>query len=220
MNKITTLEQLDKQGVFFDGMTIMVGGFMCNGQPLKIMDFLNEKGYKNLTLICNDAGFEGKGIGKLIENRQADKLIATHIGLNPIAGQFMSEEKMEVELIPQGTMAERIHAGGAGLGGFLTPTGVGTIVEEGKETKEIDGITYLLELPLKADLSLLKANVADKAGNLQYFGTTQNFNVSMAFAGNVVIVEADEIKEIGEVDPNFVHTPGVLVDYIIEGGES
>lgn len=220
MNKEIKLNELENKGIFKDGMTIMVGGFMCNGQALTIMDFIHEKNYKDLTIICNDAGFEGKGIGKLIENNQVKKLIATHIGLNPIAGKLMGEEKMEVELIPQGTLIEQIHAGGAGLGGVLTPTGIGTTVEEGKEIIKVDGKEYLLEKALRADLSIIKANKSDRFGNLQYYGTTQNFNLKMAFAADTVIAETDELVEIGEIDPNFVHTAGVVVDYVLKGGRS
>lgn len=214
MNKLTTPEQV--MSLIQDGMTIMVGGFMANGTPERFMDALVEKGVRDLTIICNDAGLPGKGVGKLISRRQVRKLIASHIGLNPEAGQLMNSGEMEIELIPQGTLAERIRCGGAGLGGFLTPTGVGTVVEQGKQKIELNGVTYLLELPLKADVALLLAHTADEMGNLTYRRSARNFNVPMAMAAATVIAQVREIVPAGAIDPDHVITPGVLVDYIVK----
>lgn len=201
-----------------DGMSVMIGGFLACGTPEGLIDLLIEKGVKDLTVIGNDTGFPDKGIGRLIVNRQAKKVIASHIGTNPETGNQMNAGTMEVELCPQGTLIERIRAAGAGLGGILTPTGVGTVVEQGKEKKVINGVEYLLELPLKADLALVKAWKADKKGNLVFRNSARNFNPIIATAAGTVIVEAEEIVEVGEIDPNLVMTPGIFVDYIYEGG--
>ncbi|MFZ5824550.1 MAG: CoA transferase subunit A [Bacillota bacterium] len=213
MNKVTSLEQA--MSLIHDGMTIMVGGFMTVGTPELFMDALVEKGVKDLTIICNDAGVPGKGVAKLIATRQVKKLIASHIGLNPEAGRLMNTGEMAVELIPQGTLAERIRSAGAGLGGFLTPTGVGTVVEEGKQKLEIDGRTYLLELPLKADLALVFAHKADTMGNLVYRRSIRNFNPPMAMAATTTIALVREVVGAGEIDPDLIHTPGPLVDYVV-----
>lgn len=205
-----------------DGASVMVGGFMACGTPEILIDALVEKNVKNLTIICNDAGVPGRGVGKLLSNGQIKTLIASHVGLNPEVAYRMNtdveEDKLECILIPQGTLAERIRAGGAGLGGFLTPTGVGTIVAEGKQVINIDGRDYLLEKPLKADFALIRGSVTDKFGNTTYNGTTRSFNPMMATAAEYVIVGACEIVEIGEIDPNHVVTSGIFVD-AIAGGE-
>lgn len=205
-----------------DGATVMVGGFMACGTPEILIDALVEKGIKHLTIICNDAGVPGRGVGKLLSNGQIKTLIASHVGLNPEVAQRMNteveEDKLECILVPQGTLAERIRAGGAGLGGFLTPTGVGTIVAEGKPVINVDGRDYLLEKPLKADFALIRGSVTDKFGNTTYNGTTRTFNPMMAAAADYVIVGACEIVEIGEIDPNNVVTSGIFVD-AIAGGE-
>lgn len=198
----------------FDGMSIMVGGFMCIGTPEIIIDEIAASGVKDLTIICNDAGLPGKGVGKLIENGQVSELIASHIGLNPLAGKLMSEEKMICHLIPQGTLAERIRAAGAGLGGFLTPTGIGTIVENGKDIITVDGKDYLLELPLKADLAVLYGTTVDEFGNTSYRATTRNFNPLMATATDNVIVQARDV--VKTLDPDHVHTPHIFVDYVVK----
>lgn len=203
-----------------DGMTLMIGGFMTVGTPEMIIDAMVKKGVKDLTIIADDAGFPDKGIGKLVSNRQVKKLMASHIGLNPEAGRQMNLGELEVELIPQGTIAERIRCGGAGIGGFLTPTGVGTIVEEGKQKINIKGKDYLLELPLKADVALLGGSVVDKQGNVFYNGSTRNFNPVMATAADLVIVGAENIVEVGEIDPNHVVTPYIFVDYIVGGNDN
>ncbi len=201
-----------------DGMTIMVGGFLGCGNPHRLIDKLVEKGTKDLTLICNDSSFPDFGVGKLIVNKQIKKLIASHVGTNPETGRQMNAGEMEVILVPQGTLAEQVRAGGAGLGGFLTPTGVGTVVEEGKQKIEIKGIEYLLELPLKADVALIAGEAVDTYGNIVYFGATRNFNELMATAADIVIVEAEEVKQVGELDANDVVTPGIFVTYIVNGG--
>lgn len=217
MNKIISLDQA--VNLIKDGDTVMVGGFMANGTPERIVDALVAKGTKNLTLICNDAGLPDKGVGKMVMTKQFSKIIASHIGLNREAGRQMNEGETVVELIPQGTLVEQIRAGGFGLGGFLTPTGIGTLVAEGKELITVDGKDYLLEKPIKADVALIFANKVDEGGNLQYIGSENNFNQVMAANATTTIVEAREIVKSGDLDPNFVHTPGIFVDYIVEGGE-
>ncbi|WP_077369526.1 acetate CoA-transferase subunit alpha [Anaerosalibacter sp. Marseille-P3206] len=215
MNKVVTIDEAI--GHIKDGMTIMIGGFLGCGTPHKLVDALVEKGVKDLTLICNDTGFVDIGSGKLVVNKQIKKLYASHIGTNKETGRQMTEGEMDVTLIPQGTLAERIRAAGAGLGGVLTPTGVGTVIEEGKQKIEIDGKTYLLELPLKADVALILGHKVDKKGNVVYRGATRNFNTLMATAADLVIVEAENIVEVGEIDQNDVVTPGLFVDYIVGG---
>lgn len=202
---------------FTDNQSVMIGGFLGTGTPESLVDGLVEKGVKNLTVIANDTAFPGKGVGKLVVNKQTSKVIVSHVGTNPETGRQMHAKEMEVELVPQGTLAERIRSAGAGLGGFLTPTGLGTIVEEGKDKITKDGRTYLLELPLKADIALIKAWKADKYGNLVYRRTSRNFNPVMAMAADFVIVEAEEIVEIGMMDPDEIMTPGAVVDMIIKG---
>ena len=199
-----------------DGMTIMVGGFLANGTPESIIDALVESGVKDLTLICNDTAYPDKGVGKLLVNRQLKKLIVSYIGATPQASEQMNAGEIEIEFVPQGTLAERVRAGGCGLGGFLTPTGLGTVVAEGKQVINVDGKDYLLEKPLHADVALLGASVADGQGNLVYKGTSRNFNPMMAAAADTVIVEPGKIVETGEIEPENVHTPAILVDYIIE----
>lgn len=199
-----------------DGMEIMIGGFMAIGTPEKLIDGIVDKEIKDLTVIANDTAEPGEGIGKLIVSRQIKKVVATHIGLNPETGKQMNNEEIEVELIPQGTLAEQIRAAGAGLGGFLTPTGIGTIVEEGKEKQTIAGEDYLLELPISADIALIKAWKADKKGNLVYRKSARNFNPVMATAADLVIVEVENLVEIGEIDPDDVMTPAAFVDIIVE----
>jgi len=196
-----------------DGMSVMIGGFMGNGTPESIMDALVTSGVKNLTVICNDTGFPDKGIGKLIVNKQITKLIVSHIGTNPVTVDQMNAKELEVEFSPQGTLAERVRAGGSGLGGVLTPTGLGTVVANGKQTLEIDGKTYLLEKPLRADVALLGANIGDKSGNLIFKGTSQNFNPIMATAADLVIAEIEKEVETGELTPETIHIPGIFVDY-------
>lgn len=216
MDKIVSLDQALDQ--IKDGMTIMVGGFLNAGAPLKILDALAERGVKDLTLIGNDTGFVENGVGKMVVNGQFKKVVATHIGTNRETGNKMNSGEMEVELVPQGTLAERVRTQAAGLGGFLTPTGIGTIVEEGKEKITVDGQEYLLEKPIKADIALIVGHRVDKSGNIVYRGATRNFNELMAGAADIVIVEAENIVEVGELDQNHVVTPGIFVNYIVDGG--
>lgn len=216
MNKIISVDEAISH--IKDGMTIMIGGFLGNGSPHKVIDALSKKGVKDLTLICNDSGFPEIGAGKLVVNKQIKKLIASHVGTNRETGNQMNSGEMEVVLVPQGTLAEQVRAGGAGLGGFLTPTGVGTIVEDGKEKMVIDGVTYLLEKPLRADVALIFGNTVDKFGNIVFHGASRNFNTLMATAADIVILEADEVVEVGQLNPDHVVTSGIFVDYIVDGG--
>lgn len=199
-----------------DGMTIMVGGFLANGSPETIINALADSGVKDLTLICNDTTFPYLGVGKMLSNKQFKKIIASYIGGTPEATTQMNSGELEIEFVPQGTLAERIRAAGFGLGGVLTPTGLGTLVAEGKEVLEIDGKKYLLEKPLRADIALLGPSIADENGNLVFRGTSQNFNTVMATAADVVIVEPKKMVKTGEILPENVQVPGMLVDYILE----
>jgi len=217
MDKQISIKQAAE--MIFDGAVVMIGGFMANGSAHGIIDALVEQGTKNLTLICNDSGYVDKGIGKLIVNKQCKKLITSHIGLNKETGRQMNENELEVVLTPQGTLAEQIRAGGYGLGGVLTRTGIGTLVAEGKQLVEVDGVEYLLEKPLRADFALIHGSVVDKNGNITYKGSTNNFNNIMASAANITIVEAQTLVELGGIDPNHVITPGVFVQHIVKAGE-
>ena len=199
-----------------DGMTIMVGGFLANGTPNKIVDALAKSGVKNLTLICNDTAYPDKGVGQLIANKQVKKLFVSHIGTNPHTSEQINSGELEIEFCPQGSLAERVRAGGCGLGGILTQTGMGTIVAEGKQIVNVDGKDYLLEKPLRADIALVGASLGDKAGNLVYRGTSQNFNPLMASAADLVIAEINELVEVGEIAAENVKTPSIMVDFIIE----
>ncbi|MDD4123961.1 MAG: 3-oxoacid CoA-transferase subunit A [Bacilli bacterium] len=220
-NKIIAKEEVKK--LVRDGMTIMVGGFLAKGTSETVIDQIVAAGVKDLTIIANDGGTITTGVGKLIANNQVKTLYASHIGLNKMVGQKMEAGELEVVLIPQGSLAEAIRAGGAGLGGVLTPTGVGTIVEEDHrhvyKSIKLDGKKYLIEKPLHADLTVLRGFKVDTFGNVYYEKTSRNFNPMMAFAGDVVVVGADEIVEKGKLNPNDVVTPGVLVDYIVKEGE-
>ena len=199
------------------GMTVMVGGFLGCGTPQSLVDQVLADGTKDLTLVCNDTAFPDSGVGKLVVSRQFKRVIVSHIGTNPETGRQMNAGELDVELVPQGTLAEKVRSAGFGLGGFLTPTGVGTPVEEGKQKLTIDGKDYLLELPIKADVALIKAYKADKAGNLVFRKAARNFNPLMATAADLVIVEAQNIVEIGEIDPDEVMTPGIFVNYLVQG---
>ena len=228
MPKFVSMEEA--VGLIPDGATVMFGGFMGCGSAHRFVDALSKSGVKDLTMICNDASMPGGpmgedyyGVAKLVHNRQVKKLIATHVGLNPeVAVQSMQEGTLEVVLIPQGSLAEMIRAGGAGLGGVLTPTGVGTIVEDnpfclGKHT--VKGRDYLLMEPVRADFAVIAGAKIDKAGNVWYKGDTSNFNIVMATAADVVIAEAEEVVEVGEIAPEDGRTSGVFVDYVVEGGK-
>lgn len=212
MNK--RISYADAAAKITDGMTLMIGGFLGNGAPDKIIDELVKSGVKNLTLIVNDSGFPDKGCGKLVSNNQVKKLIVSHIGTNPDSGRKMNNGEMEIEFSPQGTLAERVRCGGSGLGGVLTPVGIGTVIEEGKQIINVDGKPYLLEKPLCADIALLRASLGDEKGNLVYMGTMQNFNPLMAMAADTVIAEVDEVVPVGEISPERVHTPHIFIDHI------
>ena len=213
MSKVTALA--DAVSLIPDGATLMIGGFMGVGSPHRLIDELVRQGKRDLTVIANDTARKGVDIGKLIAAKAVKRLVASHIGLNPETQQQMIEGKIEVELVPQGTLAERIRAGGTGLGGVITPTGVGTVVAEGKQTIEIDGETFLVEKPLKADFALVAAWRADYYGNLQYELTARNFNPAMALAGATVIAEANEIVPVGMIPPDQVETVSVIVDHLV-----
>ena len=228
MPKFISIEEAVK--LIPDGATVMFGGFMGCGNAHRFIDALPKSGVKDLTYIGNDGvcpggpmGEEYYGAAKLIHNKQVSRMIASHVGLNPeVAQQSMVDGTLEVTLIPQGSLAEMIRAGGAGLGGVLTPTGVGTIIEEsplclGKQT--IDGKDYLLMKPLHADFAVIGGAKIDRYGNVWYKGSSQNFNIVMATAADVVIAEAEEIVEIGDIAPEDVRTPGIFVDYVVEGGK-
>lgn len=213
MNKISTVE--DAVAAIPDGASLMIGGFMGVGSPHRLIDELVRQNKTGLTVIANDTARPGVGIGKLIGAGQVRKVIASHIGTNPETQQQMIDGVLEVELVPQGTLAERVRAGGSGLGGVLTPTGVGTSVTEGKQTIAVDGREFLVELPLKADFALINAKRIDYFGNAEYFLTARNFNPLMAMAGVQTIAEADEIVPVGAIPPDHVITPCVLVDRIV-----
>lgn len=228
MPKFVSIEEAAK--LIPSGAAVMFGGFLGCGSAHKLIDALSKSAVKDLTIICNDGGILGGplgeefyGVSKLIHNKQVKKLVATHVGLNPeVATQFMQDKTLEVVLVPQGSLAEMIRAGGAGLGAVVTPTGVGTIVEEnpyclGKQA--INGKDYLLMAPVRADFAVIAGYKIDKAGNVWYKGTTSNFNIVMATAADTVIAEAEEIVEIGGIAPEDVRTSGVFVDYVVEGGK-
>lgn len=198
-----------------DGATLMIAGFMGVGSPLRLIDALVARGTRGLTVIANDAARPGFGIGRLIDAGLVHKLVASHIGLNPVTQELMIGGRMEVDLVPQGTLAERIRAGGYGLGGVLVRTGLGTLAAEGRRTIEIDGQDWLLETPLRADFALIHADRADYAGNLGYQLTATNFNPVMAMAADTVICEPREVLPIGMLTPDHVDTPGSLVDHLI-----
>ena len=198
-----------------DGASIMVGGFMGVGTPHRLMDELVRQRKRDLTIIANDNAMPGTGVGKLVGAGLVRKTIASHIGLNPETQQKMIQGSLEVELVPQGTLAERIRAGGFGLGGVLTPTGVGTVVEEGKRKIEIGGKEYLLEIALRADFALVQAFLADYQGNLAYALTARNFNPLMAMAASRVIVEAEHIVPVGVISPDHIVTPAAIVNYVV-----
>lgn len=199
-------------------MSIMIGGFLKCGSPTKVIEKILENTTNNLTLISNDTSFPDVEKGKLIVEKRIKKAIVSHIGTNPETGKQLHAGELIVELIPQGTLAEQIRAGGAGIGGFLTPTGIGTVVEEGKKILNVDGKNYILEKPLKADVALIYGTKVDSIGNVSFLGSTRNFNTIMATAADIVIVEADEIID-GFLNPNEIVIPGIFIDYIVKGGK-
>lgn len=200
-----------------DSATIMVGGFLSCGTPDKLIDELAKSNVKNLTMISNDTSIPNKDKGKLIVNKQVKRLITSHIGTNPETGRQMEAGEIEVELTPMGSLMERIRAKGAGLGGVLTPTGIGTLIADGKKVYEIDNKQYLFERPISADFALIYGTKADKFGNVSYYGTTRNCNTVMATAADTVILQADEI--VDQLDPNEIVIPGLFIDYIVDGRE-
>jgi len=205
-----------------DGMTIMIGGFLGCGNAHHIIDVLVEKGVKDLTIIANDSPATGYGLAKLIDNHQVKCLIASHVGMNPNVATQKNEGTLEVLLVPQGSLAEMVRAGGGGLGAVVTPTGLGTLVEESPLVHSkmvVDGREYLVMKPLHADVALINGYKVDKAGNVWYKGTSRNFNNLVATAADVVICEADNVVEIGEIEPENVVTQGIFVDYIVDGGK-
>jgi len=215
MKKFVTVKEA--AAMIKDGMTVMVGGFLGVGSPIKLLDQLVENGVKDLNVIANDTAYPEVGLGKLITNHQVKSLTATHIGTNNNTIDQMNSGELKVTLQPQGTLAEQIRAAGAGLGGILTQTGLGTVVENGKQKVTVDGKEYLLEKPVRADVAIIGANICDEEGNLVYKGTSQNFCPMMATAADIVIVEPQEIVPTGSIAPENVKTPGIFVDYIIKG---
>ena len=216
MSKVFQIAAEALDGLCHDGMTIMSGGFGLCGIAENLIAALRDTGAKDLTVISNNAGVDGFGLGKLLETRQIKKMVSSYVGENKeFERQFLAGE-LELEFNPQGTLAERIRAGGAGIPGFYTKTGVGTVIAEGKEHKEFDGQTYIMETALKADLSIVKAWKGDADGNLVFKATARNFSPMMAMAGKVTVAEVDEIVPVGSLDPNFIHTPGIFVQRIIE----
>lgn len=214
MSKIISKHEIEN--FLKDGMTIAIGGFMGCGNAHFIIDAILKTKVKNLTLVATDTARDDFGIGKLIDARRIIKLYASHIGTNKNTQAQVIEGFIDLELVPQGTLAERIRATSAGLGGILTQTGLGTEVEIGKEIIRVDGKDYILEKPIKIDLALIKAYKADEAGNLIYRGSTRNFNVPMAGAARISIAEVEEIVKIGDLDPNFIHTPFIYINHIIK----
>jgi acetate CoA/acetoacetate CoA-transferase alpha subunit len=214
VNKVINLNQA--VGHINDAAVIMIGGFLSVGTPEAIIDSIIKKNVKNLTIIANDSGFPTSGIGKLVVSRQVKKLVVSHIGTNPETGRQMRENELEVELVPQGTLIERIRSGGAGLGGVLTPTGLGTMVADGKQIITVDGKDFLLEKPLRAEVALIKAARADTAGNLIFRKSARNFNPVIATAADIVIAEVQDVVPVGQIEPDEVMLPGILVDYLVK----
>ncbi len=202
-----------------DGMSILFGGFLAVGTPEGIVQEILDSGVKDLTIIGNDSGTPELGVGRLIVAKRVKKLIASHIGTNPETGRQMIAGEIDVELVPQGTLAERVRCGGAGLGGVLTATGIGTVIEEGKTKLTFDGVEYLVERPLRADIAIVKAHRADALGNLVYRRSARNFNPLVAMAADFVVAEVEELVETGAIDPDMVMTPSVIVDALILAGE-
>ena len=213
-----TVSVEDAVAMIPDGASLTIGGFMGVGTPERVIDELVRQGKRDLAIIANDTAKPGVGIGKLIDKGQVSRLIASHIGLNPETQKQMIAGRIQVELVPQGTLVERVRAGGSGIGGVLTPTGVGTLVEEGKQRIEVKGKSYLLETALEADFALVHAFLADYSGNLSYALTARNFNPVMAMAGKTTIVSAEHVVPVGLISPDHVVTPAPLVDYLVTQG--
>ena len=204
-------------GLLFDGMTIMAGGFGLCGIPENLIAAIKESGVKNLTVVSNNCGVDGFGLGVLLESGQIKKMISSYVGENKLFEQLYLSGALELEFNPQGTLAERIRAGGAGIPAFFTKTGVGTLVAEGKEVRDFDGETYVMERGLTADLSIVKAHTGDAEGNLVYRKTARNFNPMMATAGKVTVAEVENLVPVGSIDKDHIHTPGIFVDRIVKG---
>ncbi|HEV7260306.1 MAG TPA: CoA transferase subunit A [Bosea sp. (in: a-proteobacteria)] len=215
-NKIYDGPKAALDGLLFDGMTIMSGGFGLSGNPESLIPEIRDSGVKNLTVISNNAGADGFGLWMLLQTRQIKKMIASYVGENKLFEQQYLAGELELELNPQGTLAERIRAGGAGIPAFYTKTGVGTVVAEGKPVEEFEGALYVRETWLRADLAIVKAWKADTAGNLVYRKTARNFNPNMATAGKITVAEVEEIVPAGTLDPESIHTPGIFVDRVIK----
>jgi 3-oxoacid CoA-transferase subunit A len=215
-NKIYDSPEAALDGLLFDGMTIMSGGFGLSGNPESLIPQIRDSGVKNLTVISNNAGADGFGLWMLLQTRQIRKMIASYVGENKLFEQQYLAGELELELNPQGTLAERIRAGGAGIPAFYTRTGVGTVVAEGKPVEEFEGQSYVRETWLRADLAIVKAWKADTAGNLIYRRTARNFNPNMATAGKVTVAEVEEIVPVGSLDPEAIHTPGIYIDRVIK----
>jgi 3-oxoacid CoA-transferase subunit A len=216
MNKVVANAKEAIQGIE-SGMTLMVGGFGLCGIPENAIQALLESGIKNLTIISNNCGVDDFGLGLLLQKNQIKKMISSYVGENKTFEKQFLDGSLEVDLVPQGTLAEKIRAGGAGIPAFFTPTGVGTKIAEGKEEREFDGRKYILETSLRSDFSIIKAWKADKTGNLIYRKTARNFNPMMATAGKITIAEVEEIVEVGELDPDQIHTPGIYIKRIFQG---
>lgn len=219
MDKVCSDARAALDGLLHDGMTIMSGGFGLCGIPELLAEAIRDSGVKDLTVISNNAGVDGIGLGQLLETRQIKKMISSYVGENKTFAQQYLAGELELEFTPQGTMSERIRAGGAGIPAFFTRTGVGTIIAEGKEVREFDGHDYVMETALTADLSIVHAWKADTEGNLVYRKTARNFNPMMATAGKTTVVEVEHLVEAGEIDPDHIHTPGIYVHRIIHQAE-
>jgi 3-oxoacid CoA-transferase subunit A len=217
MRKIYDTPNNALKGLLFDGMTIAAGGFGLCGIPELLISSIRDAGTKNLTVASNNAGVDDFGLGLLLQTRQVKKMISSYVGENDVFMKQYLADELELEFNPQGTLAERMRAGGAGIPGFYTKTGVGTVIAEGKEHKDFDGETYILETGLKTDISIIKAWKADETGNLIYRKTSRNFNPAAATCGKVCIAEVEEIVPTGQLDPDLIHTPGIYVHRIVQG---
>ena len=212
-NKVLPIEEAMSH--IKSGMSIAVGGFIGQGDPLTLIDYMKTMDVKDLTIYENDAGYKERGVVELVKLGKIKKVVASHIGTTPEIGKAMNEGRLEVEATPQGTLAEMMRCGGAGLGGFLTPTGVGTIAEEGKQIVELDGRRYILVPALKCDIAIVRAHHGDTWGNLIYRGTSRNFNMPAAMCADYVIAEVENLYGLGELDPNQIHTSGIFVDAVV-----
>lgn len=218
MNKVFDSAAQALDGLVADGMTVMAGGFGLCGMPATLIEALRDTGVRNLTCVSNNAGVDGAGLSLLLETRQVRKMISSYVGENKLFAEQYLKGEIELEFAPQGTLAERCRAGGAGIAAFYTPTGVGTAVAAGKEVRDFAGVPHIMEYGLIADLALIKAETADQAGNLVYRKTARNFNPNMAMGGRVTIAEVERIVPVGALDPDHIHTPGIFVQRIVLTG--